>query len=194
MLNNKQEIAVNAFVSGMDKVAAVTAAGYKNPKEYAKEFFRSKQIKDEIAKRQQAARKRVNIEIDDVLEGLMEGVHAAQNTADLVMAWREIGKIIGAYTQKIEVDVNKKIEHINSVRQLERMTDDDLAQLAEMGDVLNIDDADWQEVDDELELVEHHGGGVSGDSPDGRAERREVPDNEDVPAVRGDDHEELATA
>ena len=64
----------------------------------------------------------------------MDAVRCAENSADLVQAWREIGRIIGAYehAKKIEIDVRQKIEHITTIKQLENMSDKQLAELAEV--------------------------------------------------------------
>ena len=148
-LTSKQEIAVNAYLGGMDRTAACRAAGYARPQDEAATLFKTPSVAKAIANRQKAIRRRVAIEIDDVLEGLMEAVHAAQNSMEMVAAWREIGRIIGAYEHAKRVEVKIEHKHIKSVKQLERLSDKDLAELAALGDSFTIEDAEYSEIDDD---------------------------------------------
>lgn len=61
---------------------------------------------------------------NDVLNGLMDATHMAANATELVAAWREIGKVIGAY------EPERKEISITDRRQIQELSDDDLAQLA----------------------------------------------------------------
>lgn len=69
----------------------------------------------------------------DVLNGLMDATHMASTATEMVAAWREIGKVIGAYEpEKKEVTITDK-------RQIQEMSDDDLARLAIDGEYEIVD-------------------------------------------------------
>ncbi len=62
----------------------------------------------------------------DVLTGMMDAVSAAATAGELVMAWREIGKLLGAYEPErriLEV-------HEYSKDELKQLSDKDLKRLA----------------------------------------------------------------
>lgn len=63
---------------------------------------------------------------EDVIAGLMDATRAAATATELVMAWREIGKIIGAYEP-----VKLVVEHdVYTPETLATLTDAQLAQIA----------------------------------------------------------------
>lgn len=78
----------------------------------------------------------------DVMTGMLDAVEAASTAAELVMAWRELGKLIGAY------EPERKILEIHDYSQdeLRELSDQDLLRLAggRMKDV--IDDAEFEEI------------------------------------------------
>lgn len=161
-LSKKQRILVDSYAEGMSKLAAMRMAGYSDPVGNLPKIFDSPTVQAAIAERQASTRKRHDIKVDDVIEGLMEAVHAASNSQELVGAWREIGRIIGAYehAKKIEVDVKAEVKHIESTKQLERMTEKQLAELADLGDNFIVADAlggDFVEdsVEDDIEDAEY---------------------------------------
>lgn len=131
----KQRVAIAAVMSGATKTEAIRKAGYSE-KTPVTLVFKGDAIRDEMARQRALLSADMNLQIKDVLNGLMDAVGAAQNSLDLVAAWREIGKILGAYehAKKIEIDVQSRIEHIHHSKQLERMSDADLVKLAELGD------------------------------------------------------------
>ncbi len=64
---------------------------------------------------------------DDIIAGMMDAVYAAQNSQDLVAAWREIGRLIGAYAPS-----RVQIEHTSNTQLLQRISmlpDDELVRL-----------------------------------------------------------------
>ena len=77
----------------------------------------------------------------DVMTGMMDAVDAAATAGELVMAWRELGKLIGAY------EPERKILEIRdySNDELKQLSDRDLLKLAgkRMTDTI---DADYEEV------------------------------------------------
>jgi hypothetical protein len=62
----------------------------------------------------------------DVMTGMLDAVEAAATASELVLAWRELGKLIGAY------EPEKKILEVHdySREELKTLTDKELAQLA----------------------------------------------------------------
>jgi len=70
----------------------------------------------------------------DVLTGMMDAVNAAATASELVMAWREVGKLLGAY------EPERKILEVHDYTQseLRELTDADLLRMAgsKMRDVI----------------------------------------------------------
>lgn len=149
-LTEKQRIFAKCIVEGMSKVAAARAAGYLDPEKDGDRAFSSKAVQAEIEKYRAEVRNQVSVTLKDVIDGLMMAVHMAETSQDLVSAWREIGRIIGAYehAKKIEVDITQKIEKITTVKQLEQLSDSDLAKLAEMD--FQIIEAEFEEIKDDV--------------------------------------------
>ena len=77
----------------------------------------------------------------DVMTGMLDAVEAASTAAELVMAWRELGKLIGAY------EPEKKILEIHdySKDELKELSDKDLLQLAG-GRMQDVIDGEFEEV------------------------------------------------
>lgn len=63
---------------------------------------------------------RVNMTREDVIAGLMDAEKMATNTLEKVMAWKEIGKILGVYApDKIEVGHKHQLElNVKTIRQI----------------------------------------------------------------------------
>jgi hypothetical protein len=65
----------------------------------------------------------------DVMQGMLDAVDAAETSQELVGAWRELGKLIGAYEPE-----RKVLEiHDYTKDELKALTDEQLAQLAGKG-------------------------------------------------------------
>ena len=62
----------------------------------------------------------------DVMTGMLDAVDAAATASELVMAWRELGKLIGAY------EPEKRILEVHDYTrdELKTLTDEELLQLA----------------------------------------------------------------
>lgn len=125
-LTLKQKNFVEARMQGLTVLAASKAAGLsshqagyqleKNPKVRAAIRYLIKESTksvDQLTK-------------SDVLSGMMDAVEAAATASELVMAWREIGKLLGAY------EPEKKILEIRdySKEELKELPDTELAKLA----------------------------------------------------------------
>lgn len=77
----------------------------------------------------------------DVMTGMLQAVDAAANASELVMAWRELGKLIGAY------EPERKILEIHdySEQEIKTLSDEDLVKLSgrEMREAI---DAEFREI------------------------------------------------
>ena len=77
----------------------------------------------------------------DVMTGMLDAVEAAATASELVLAWRELGKLIGAY------EPEKKILEIHDYTrdELRAMNDEDLLRLSgsKYADVI---DAEFEEI------------------------------------------------
>jgi hypothetical protein len=82
----------------------------------------------------------------DVMTGMLDAVEAAATASELVLAWRELGKLIGAY------EPEKKILEIHDYTkdELKALSDEDLLKLSgnKYSDVI---DAEFEEIKDHAE-------------------------------------------
>lgn len=79
---------------------------------------------------------------EDVVEGFMDAVRMSANAGELVQAWREIGRVVGAYEPvRVELSIERPTQ-----KALMQMSDEQLAELAQQEDVL---DAEYEELDRE---------------------------------------------
>lgn len=77
----------------------------------------------------------------DVMTGMLDAVEAAATASELVLAWRELGKLIGAY------EPEKKILEIHDYTkdELKQLSDDDLRRLSG-GKYASAIDAEFEEI------------------------------------------------
>lgn len=77
----------------------------------------------------------------DVMTGMLDAVEAAATASELVLAWRELGKLIGAY------EPEKKILEIHDYTkdELRAMKDEDLLRLSG-GKFADAIDAEFEEI------------------------------------------------
>ena len=73
------------------------------------------------------AAQQLSLTKQDVLQGMMDAVYAAESSADLVNAWREIGKLINAYDPERK-DIYLTVRTPDDLRGL---PDEELARLVE---------------------------------------------------------------
>lgn len=101
-LTPQQRRYVDARVCGMNSGAAAKAAGL--PSTHGPGLERSPTVQLAIKEINEKAMGDLVLTRQDVINGMMDAVKAAASSTELVAAWREIGKIIGAYeAQKIAV-------------------------------------------------------------------------------------------
>ena len=145
-LTEKQRAFVKFWAGGESIRSASLKAGYNDDASIAyrlakdpavlKIYNREKALYEESA---QMSRKKV-------LEGLLEGVEMAKMQGDagnVIGGWREVGKMCGYYEpirRKIDINLSGSVE----IRQLERMSDDQLLRLVKG----EIEDAEFREIED----------------------------------------------
>ena len=139
-LTLKQRRYVDARLQGLEPSAALKASGCgdvaleKHPKVRAA-------IKWVVKESSLSAEELTK---SDVMQGMLDAVDAAETSQELVAAWRELGKLIGAYEPE-----RKILEvHDYSKQELKALTDEQLAQLAgkEMSSVI---DGEYRELIEE---------------------------------------------
>ena len=122
----KQRNYVEARMQGLIPAAAARAAGIRQT--MASSHY-EKNPKVRAAIKYLIRESTANIEDltkSDVMTGMLDAVEAAATSAELVMAWRELGKLIGAY------EPEKKILEIHDYTkdELKELSDKDLLRLA----------------------------------------------------------------
>lgn len=101
-LTPQQRRYVDARVCGMNSSAAAKAAGL--PNSHGPGLERSPSVQLALKEINDRAMNDLVLGRQDVINGMLDAVKAAASSTELVAAWREIGKIIGAYEpQKIAV-------------------------------------------------------------------------------------------
>lgn len=89
---------------------------------------------------------------EDVIAGFLDAVNSAATSTELTAAWRELGKMIGAYEPEV-----LRIEERPTAEKIRKMKDSDLAALAEqegfeLPQPMNSDDcieAEFEEIKEE---------------------------------------------
>lgn len=115
---------VESRMLGSPPVIAARSAGYLAPIESATSLERDQRIQDAMRATTRLATRGQRLTRDDVLAGFMDAVGMAATATEVIAAWREIGRVIGAYEpSKIDITVTHQ-------QQLKEMDDKELAQLA----------------------------------------------------------------
>jgi hypothetical protein len=120
---------VDARLQGLGVHQAARAAGAANSSSGAVVTSLEKNPKVRAAIRwciKESGQRAEELTKNDVMTGLLDAVDAAATASELVMAWRELGKLIGAY------EPEKKILEIHEYNadDLKMLSDKELAQLA----------------------------------------------------------------
>ena len=125
-LTVKQRRYVEARLQGLVPSAAAKAAGLAHNEE------RSPRVREALRWAVEESLGSVeDIGKNDVLQGMKDAVSAAATATELIQAWREIGKLIGAYEPE-----RKILEvHDYTKEELKSLSEDDLLRLA--GDKMN---------------------------------------------------------
>jgi hypothetical protein len=126
-LNPKERLYVAARAQGATPVQAAVNAGYAEPGKSADRNEQNLTVRTALEYSLKLAARQARVTRDDVIAGFMDAVRMAGSSAELTQAWREIGKMIGAYEpQRIKVDHT----HTITMEQIAALNDDELAELA----------------------------------------------------------------
>jgi hypothetical protein len=132
---------VEARLQGLTITAAGKAAGVAS-QDVAQHMERSPKVRRAIKFLIKDSTKSVlEMSKSDVMTGMLDAVEAAATAGELVMAWRELGKLIGAY------EPERKILEVHDYtrEELKALTDDELLKLSgnKYSDVI---DAEFEEI------------------------------------------------
>lgn len=115
---------VESRMRGMPPYPAARMAGYQNPGSKSKELEMDPRVTQYMRAQNIAKLHEQEITRQDVLNGLMDATRMATTATELVTAWREIGRLVGAY------EPTKHEVTITDQRQLQEMSDEQLQKLA----------------------------------------------------------------
>ena len=118
-----QRIYVESRIQGMSPTASMRAAG-ASENAAVKEYEQHPRIKSILQQINREAMNKMVVTRKEVLEGLMDSVNAAATSTEMTMAWREIGKLVGAYEPEVI-----RHEATPSAERLRRMTNQELLEL-----------------------------------------------------------------
>ncbi|TFH46167.1 MAG: hypothetical protein E4H01_10405 [Lysobacterales bacterium] len=132
---------VEARLQGLSKSASCRACGHRTTSSHSMEHNPKVQAAIRYLIRESTASVE-ELTKSDVMTGMMDAVNAAATASELVMAWREIGKLLGAY------EPERKILEIRdyTTDELKALSDKDLAKLAGPSLANVIEDAEFEEV------------------------------------------------
>lgn len=131
----KEKLYVEARSNGSTPVAAARMAGYKDPDIDAMRLEDNMTMRSAVEAAVRVKSRQLEITRKDVLNGFMDAARIAGTAMEQIAAWREIGKLIGAY----EPEPKPPEKDITS-EDLAGMSDDELAKRAAL-------DADYEIVD-----------------------------------------------
>lgn len=120
-----------------NKEAVAYAAQGKNKKQLENRFSHNPSIIRYLYIATRSAVRKTLVTRNDVVNGLLDAVEAAGSSADLTAAWREIGKLIGAYEpEKINVTLDASDL---TVDQLATLSTRELIEMTKKGDLFEVD-------------------------------------------------------
>jgi hypothetical protein len=124
-LNINQRRYVEARLQGLPQGAACRAIGVSQ--DTGATYDRSPKVRKAIKYLICDTAKNVkDLTKSDVMEGMMDAVHSASTSTELVNAWRELGKLIGAYEPE-----RKVIElHDFTREELKTLSEDELLRMS----------------------------------------------------------------
>lgn len=108
LTTRQKAFVLGIMVAGLSMSAAAVQAGYSNGG-HATVLMRNPNVVHAITVMQQEYSKNLEISLEDVQQGMLDAIDVARATDNanaMVAGWREIGKIIGAYTEKKEIKVS----------------------------------------------------------------------------------------
>jgi phage terminase small subunit len=141
-LNVTQRRYVEARLQGLPIVAAAKAAGLEHANSHAHRLERSPKVRKAIKYLIKDSTANVEeLTKSDVMTGMLDAVEAAATASELVMAWRELGKLIGAY------EPEKKILEIHDYTrdELKTLSEEELLKLSG-GKYADVIDGEFEEI------------------------------------------------
>jgi hypothetical protein len=128
-MTDMQRKYVEARLSGMIPLHAGRAAGMSMPEVNAYRMEKHPRVQRALGSARQMLIEKFDVNRDDVLRGMFDAVQASGSATELVAAWREIGRIIGAY-EPSKLEVMHRIEDV-TLDKLQRLSTKELIELAE---------------------------------------------------------------
>lgn len=126
-LEPKQRIYVDARAQGTPPVASARIAGFADPEAKAMVLEQDLTIRSAIEYTVRIASHKLQLTKNDVINGMLDAVRLASTAAEVTGAWREIGKLIGAYEPvRVETNVNVTITR----EKIAQLSDEELAKMA----------------------------------------------------------------
>jgi hypothetical protein len=136
-LNETQRAYANARLKGMNSVESYKAAGLDPETVNDDAYAGHPKVTNYIHLAARAATRLALVSRTDVLNGLFDAVEAAGSSTELTAAWREIGRIVGAYEpQRVEVGITV---HDLDRQRLATMSTKELITLTKSGGVFEIE-------------------------------------------------------
>lgn len=136
-LNAREQLYVEARTLGSPPVVCARIAGFDDPDKDALRLESNPVIHEAIRAHIQTERAGTIVSREDVLQGFLDAVRMSATATELTGAWREIGKLTGAYEPK---KVELTYRNAESLRQ---MSDDELLQAAAIeGEYVDLADED----------------------------------------------------
>ena len=107
LTTRQRAFVLGVMVAGLSMSAASVQAGYSTGN-HAQVLMKNPNVIHAITVMQQEYSKNLELTVEDVQQGMLDAIDVARatdNAVGMVAGWREIGKIIGVYTEKKEVHV-----------------------------------------------------------------------------------------
>lgn len=155
-LTERQRLYVENRLMGLNQTASARAAGYAEGSctSIGNTLEKNPVIRNVLMLASKQALQKMSVGREEVLKGLMDAVDTAATATELVAAWREIGKLIGAYEPE-KVEHTHKLEDI-SREKLAAMSDAELLKHAGQAEFRLVDEdvieAEYEELSTEYEV------------------------------------------
>lgn len=132
-LTKQQRIYVDSRLQGMNLTQAARAAGYAHPNVIGHQLSKHPRVKAVLTSRSKEMSVNIRLKREDIIEGLQDAVRSAATSTELTAAWRELGRVIGAYEpEKIEVNIN----HNMTLLELGTSSDRQLLEAIDSGKII----------------------------------------------------------
>jgi phage terminase small subunit len=146
-LTEKQAKYLEGIGMGLSKRQSAKRAGYGDHGAIVG-IENSPALKAALAEMRQKVIKKAVFTKTDVLNGLKKAIDQADIQADpqsQISGWREVGRMLGFYEpEKREIRVSGQVEHFQ--KELEQMSDSDLAALIDENHVI---EGDYEEIEED---------------------------------------------